>query len=458
MSRNADFFSTDRARVYTVSELNREVRGALEHGYPSLWISGEISNFRQPMGAHMYFTLKDAGSQVRAVLFRGSQYGLKFTPADGMEVIVHGRISVYEPRGEYQVVCDLLEPKGLGALQAALEKLKAKLDAEGLFSVERKKPIPPFPVRLALITSPTGAAVKDFLQTATRRFPGVHVLICPVRVQGAAAAGEIAGAIEWVNLREAAEVIAVVRGGGSLEDLWPFNEELLVRAIAASAIPVVTGVGHETDFTLADFAADQRALTPTDAARIAVPDAAEIRDRLLGLAEDLHSAVSREVSDRRLALLRLSGRLDRSRDIINDARQLIEDRVQTLTAALRGLIILKRGSIGELQRRAAENHPRQRVVLMRARCGELSHRFGIVMTSMLREKRRGLGDAARLLNGLSPLTVLERGYSLIFNAEGVVVRDATEIRMGDLVTLKFSRGSAEAEIKKTSPRDSGEAK
>lgn len=449
MSSNLNLFGGARSRVYTVSELNRELRGALERGYPSIWISGEISNFRQPMGAHMYFTLKDINSQIRAVLFRGSQYGLKFTPTDGMEVLVHGRISVYEARGEYQLVCDQVEPKGLGALQVALEQLRVKLDGEGLFSVERKKTIPPFPARIALVTSPTGAAVKDFLKTAVRRFPCVHVLICPVRVQGENAAEEVACAIEWVNRRKAAEVIAVVRGGGSLEDLWPFNEERLVRAVALSVIPVVTGVGHETDFTLSDFAADQRALTPTDAARIAVPDAAEIRDRLQSLADDMQVALLREIGDRRLALVTLAGRLDRSRDIVNDTRQVIEDRIQSMSTAFRSEIRLKRDLIGAMQQRAAENHPRQRVMLMRARCRELSHRFGVSMTSMLKERRRSLGDAARLLNGLSPLTVLDRGYSLVFDTRGAVVRAANEIHAGETVTLKFSHGTAAAEIMTT---------
>jgi exodeoxyribonuclease VII large subunit len=410
------------------------------------------------MGAHMYFTLKDAGSQIRAVLFRGAQQHLRVTPADGMEVIVHGRISVYEPRGEYQVICDRVEPKGLGALQAALERLKARLDAEGLFAIDRKRRIPPFPERIALVTSPTGAAVKDFLRAATRRFPGVHVLICPVRVQGDTAAGEVAAAIEWVNRHDAAEVIAIVRGGGSLEDLWPFNEEPLVRAIAGSAIPVVTGVGHETDVTLADFAADQRALTPTDAARIVVPDADEIRRQLEGLADGMTGQLDRIVADGRLALERLAGRLDRSRDIVNDARQLIEDRAAALSAALRAIVHDRRAAIGDVLRRAAENHPRQRVALMRARAEDLSHRLDVATRSSLKEKRRGLADTARLLNGLSPLTVLDRGYGLVFTAADELVRDAALLDVGDLVRIRLSRGTADAEIKKTSPGDPREVK
>ena len=275
----------------------------------------------------------------------------------------------------------------------------------------------------------------------------MHVLICPVRVQGDSAAEEVAQAIEWLNRHRAAEVVAIVRGGGSLEDLWPFNEARLVRAISASAIPIVTGVGHETDFTLADFAADQRALTPTDAARIAVPDAAEIRSRLEGLDEDLRAALEREIGDWRLSLEQLARRLDRSRDVVDDARQLIEDRVQTMSAALLGRIRLKREAIHGVQRRAAENHPRQRVSLMHARCEELSHRHATAITSALREKKRALADTARLLNGLSPLTVLDRGYSLVLNAEGSLVRDAAALHAGDKVSIRLSRGTADAETR-----------
>ena len=440
-----DLFIRQR-RVYTVSELTREVRGSLESAYPSVWIEGEISNFRQPMGAHMYFTLKDAGAQIKAVLFRGAQRGLTFTPADGMEVIARGRISVYEPRGEYQIVCDSIEPKGRGALQAAFEELRARLAAEGLFAVERKKPIPPFPVTIGLVTSPGGAAVQDFLRTAVRRFFGVHVLIYPVRVQGDSAAAEVAGALEWFNRHVAADVIAVVRGGGSLEDLWPFNEEILVRAIAISTIPVVTGVGHETDFTLADFAADQRALTPTDAARIAVPDAAELRERALGLAEDLRVTLAREVGDRRLKLERLNNRLDRSRDIVNEARQQIEEQVQAMSNMLSIRIRRGRDQINHALRRAAENHPRQRVTFMRARSADFSHRLGVTLANDLHEKRRKLIDAARLLRGLSPFAVLDRGYSLVFDRHGALVRAAVDIQSGDAVSIKFAGGSAEAEI------------
>jgi exodeoxyribonuclease VII large subunit len=435
--------------VFTVSELTRAVRGTVERAFPSVWVSGEISNFRTPAGRHLYFTLKDSASQIRVVFFRGANRYLKFTPADGMEVVAHGRLSVYETRGEYQLVCETLEPKGLGALQAAFEELKARLQAEGLFDESRKRALPVFPSVVGLITSPTGAAMRDFLKTAVRRFSGVHVLVHPARVQGDSAAAEVTAALAWFNDRGAADVVAIVRGGGSFEDLWPFNEETLCRAVAQSGIPVVTGIGHESDFTLADFAADARALTPTDAARLAVPDAGELRQKTLSLRDDAETALLRTLGGLRLGLERRISVLDRSRNIVDEARQEIEDRVETLSRCALSTVRTNRGRLNDILHRVTENHPRQRLVLARARFSDLSGRMDASARALLRDRRQRLADAARLLEGLSPLSVLDRGYSLVHDTAGRIVSNSEMLRPGDAVSLRFARGGAGAMITST---------
>jgi len=257
-------------KVWTVSQLTARIRDLLEAEFDDVWIAGEISNTHASQAGHIYFTLKDEKSQIRCACFRDKLRGIKFRPEDGLNVTVRGSISIYEARGEYQVYVTQIEPIGLGALQLAFEQLKARLEAEGLFDDERKKPLPLLPRRIGLVTSPTGAAVRDVLRILKRRFPNVYVLLYPVRVQGEEAAGEIAAALKYFGREQAADVLLLVRGGGSLEDLWAFNEEQVARAIAACPIPVITGIGHETDFTIADFVADVRASTPSNAAEIVV--------------------------------------------------------------------------------------------------------------------------------------------------------------------------------------------
>ncbi|MDD2903707.1 MAG: exodeoxyribonuclease VII large subunit, partial [Syntrophales bacterium] len=283
-------------QIYTVSSLTREIRQRLETGFPLVWVSGEISNLRQPSSGHYYFTLKDEGAQLRCVLFKGNHLRLRFKPQEGSQVLCRGRLTVYEPRGEYQLVLDYLEPLGWGALAQAFEALKARLQAEGLFAPEYKKPLPYLPRRLALVTSPTGAVVRDFLRLLGQRFPNVEVLIYPVKVQGAAAAGEIAAALDDLAQYPGLEVIVLARGGGSLEDLWPFNEEMVARAIHRCPLPVVSAVGHEVDFTIADFVADVRASTPSAAVELVVPDKVELLRRLGHLEAALSLGWKRRVS------------------------------------------------------------------------------------------------------------------------------------------------------------------
>lgn len=333
----------DTRRIFTVSEVTKDLRQLLEDNFPSLWISGEISNFKAAASGHFYFTLKDEDSQLTAVMFKGHNQLLKFQLEDGLEIIVHGRITVYEPRGQYQIIIDYAEPKGLGALQLAFEQLKKKLEIEGLFDKEYKKPIPYLPRKVGIVTSPKGAVLHDIQTVLTRRFPNIEILINPVKVQGDEAAEEIAEAIDEMNRRSDVDVLIVGRGGGSLEDLWSFNEEIVVRSIFNSQIPVISAVGHETDYTLSDLAADLRAPTPSAAAELAVPR----KEDLVALIDEHYSglkyAIGQYISTIRDKISFVSSRL------VDTEKQLIKDKqhdyreVFLRLKALSPLDLLKRG-------------------------------------------------------------------------------------------------------------------
>ena len=316
--------------IYTVSALTREVRDRLETYFSLVWVSGEVSNLRQPLSGHYYFTLKDAGAQLRAVLFKGSHQHMRFKPQEGSQFLCRGRLTVYEPRGEYQLVVDYLEPLGLGALAQAFEVLKTRLKDEGLFAPELKKPLPFLPKKIALVTSPTGAAVRDFLRLLRQRFPNVEVLIYPVKVQGAEAAGEIARALDDLAAYPGVEVIVLARGGGSLEDLWPFNEEVVARAIHRCQTPVVSAVGHEVDFTIADFVADKRAPTPSAAVELVAPDKAELKRRLARLGAALAGTLARRRDLARQHLSLMARRLPDMRRSLVDLRLRVDDKAEVL--------------------------------------------------------------------------------------------------------------------------------
>ena len=308
--------------IYTVSELTAKLKTHLKLFFPNIWVEGEISNLRIPSSGHYYFTLKDSQSQIRGVMFRSQQRILPFVPEDGMRVICRGRVNVYEPRGEYQLLVETLEPKGKGALQLAFEQLKKKLQAEGFFNEERKRPIPTLPGRIAIITSPTGAALRDILKILNRRFSNLEILIVPVKVQGDEAPGEIARALTIVNMQHAADVIIVARGGGSLEDLWAFNTELVARAIFTSAIPVISAVGHEIDFTIADFVADLRAPTPSAAAELVVRDKQELQQMLSHYSIRLKNTLRNCLEQNRSTIGYLS------RHLIDPAKRIINYQIQ----------------------------------------------------------------------------------------------------------------------------------
>src|SRR5262245_5647296 len=430
-------------RVYTVSELTRAVKDTLEGRFGGLWIEGEISNLRVHTSGHVYFTLKDEEAQVRAVLFRSRVRRVRFEPADGLHVLTFGRLDVYAVRGEYQLVCEVLEPKGLGALQLAFEQLKARLAAEGLFEAGRKRPLPALPRRVGLVTSPTGAAVRDFLRVVTRRFAGLQVLVCPVRVQGDTASDEIVEALSRLNRMGGLDVIVLARGGGSLEDLWAFNEEPVARAIAASKIPVISAVGHETDVTIADFVADLRAPTPSAAAELVVREKTELVRHLTTLRARLGQAIARRTG-------RHADRLAdfRRRRVLTDPGRPLRDwarRLDDLGARLHRAMTRHHARAQERLARAARalrpallgapvRHQRQLV-------RQLEGRLARAVRSETARRRRAAEALAAQLDGLSPLACLARGYAIAALASGEVLTRADRVRVGERVNVRLREGS-----------------
>jgi len=423
--------SADRA-VLTVSELTARIREALEDRFTTVWVEGEISNYRVYGSGHAYFTLKDADAQLRVVLFRNRARRIKFEPGDGLHVMAFGSIEVYPQRGEYQMVIELLEPKGLGALQLAFDQLKARLQAEGLFDQARKRELPRFPRKIGVVTSPSGAAIRDVLRVIGRRFGELHIVIAPARVQGDGAAEEIAQGLRDLNALGDVDVIIVGRGGGSLEDLWAFNEEVVARAIAGSKAPVVSAVGHEVDFTIADFVADLRAPTPSAAAELVVREKQAVVDTLAELTERLERAAARPLRDLERRVDELSLRLGRGvRASVERARhrQRLADRG---LAAASPLARLSRGR-NLLERLDARLRD------------EIRHRFA--------GSQHRLGAAVGRLDSLSPLAVLGRGYSLTRTATGEIVRNAGQVKVGDDVRVLLDAGSLDARVAATRERD-----
>jgi exodeoxyribonuclease VII large subunit len=393
--------------VYSVSRLNREVRVLLERGFGSLWLEAEISNFARPSSGHWYFSLKDAAAQVRCAMFRQRNMLCAFTARDGQKVLVRARIGLYEPRGEYQLIVDHMEDAGLGALKRQFEELSAKLSQEGLFAAERKRPLPGLPRRIGVITSPTGAAVRDILHVLARRFPAAAVLIYPVPVQGAQAAAEITAALELAGRRAECDVLILARGGGSLEDLWAFNDERLARAIVASPIPVITGIGHEIDFTIADFAADVRAPTPSAAAELVVPDAQEWLDAFTQFAARLQRCMRRRIEERRERLRWLTGR-------------------------------------------ASLVSPSARLKLQLSRLESLDQRLGRAWRQAMSSRRDKLLPLIRTLHAVSPLATLERGYAIVSLESGDILRDAADAKPGAIIEARLARGRVRAKVEEAS--------
>ncbi len=480
-------------RIWTVSELTQRIRAVLESEFYDQWIEGEVSNCHAAQSGHLYFTLKDAKAQIRCVCFRDQARILKFRPEDGLHVTVRGSISVYESRGEYQIYVTHIEPVGLGALQLAFEQLKKRLQSEGLFDQERKKALPILPRSIGLVTSPRGAAVRDILNVLRRRFPNLRVLLYPVRVQGDGAAGDVVQALRYFNRTRLVEVLILARGGGSLEDLWTFNEEIVARAISDSLIPIITGVGHETDFTIADFVADVRAPTPSAAAEIVVRMRQEFerhiaehqrqlaqrirylllerRHRIRDLEvhrgfrriEDLVRRRRQQVDELSSGLAEgLRGRLEKARQRLRVSGARIESfdlrgRAQALRvrvarstgelrAALERAVALKRRRFAAAQVRMASLDLRARVGRLRRRLDQQAQELRVRGDRFLVAKRRRL-EAARLqLEERSPLRLLERGYAIAYDAAGKVLRSVDQVALGDEIAVRLARGQLDATV------------
>jgi exodeoxyribonuclease VII large subunit len=436
-------------KIYTVSQLTAVVKNLLEQKFALIWITGEISNFRVPGSGHYYFTLKDADAQINTVMFRGQNRNLKFMPEDGMSVTGFGRISVYELRGVYQMILEYLEPSGIGALQAAFEQLKARLSAEGLFDAVHKKPIPFLPRRICLITSPTGAVVHDMIRVIQRRFENVAIDILPVKVQGAGAEADILSALNTINAHPTADVAILARGGGSLEDLAVFNTESVARAIFASAIPIISAVGHETDFTIADFVADLRAPTPSAAAELVVPVKSDLKHCLVLLNRRMDSGCRRFIQSQRNCLEKLTRRLVHPRKKVDDYRLRIDDVTARLYRRMDRYIRSRNEKLSWRVQRLYATDPRRWISVYRDRVSGCMDTLIQRRINQLNTKRMKLQMLNGRLHALSPAAVLDRGFSIARLIPGkTIITDARNIDEGRLIEILLARGSLTCRVER----------
>lgn len=445
-------FSDNEKKIYKVSEITEEIKALLEAKFEYVWVEGEISNFRIPTSGHFYFTLKDESSQIRAVMFRSQNRLLAFQPEDGMHVVVRGRVTVYGVKGEYQLILDFMEPKGVGALQLAFEQLKQKLQKEGVFDPSKKVPIPFLPKRIAVVTSPTGAAIRDILNILYRRYPNIEVLIAAVRVQGEGAAEEIAKAIEDLNSLKGIDVMILARGGGSLEDLWPFNEEVVARAIFKSKIPVVSAVGHEIDFTISDFVSDLRAPTPSAAAELVVKDKAKLIDELRINREYLEGAMKRGLSQRREAIEQLSKRLGDPRRRFAELRLRLDDNQDRLQKAMEISIRLGRDAVSKALASIGHLKPLKDIRVYTQDLSQITKALKGVIELFLMNLRQELKGQISLLDSLSPLSVLKRGYAIAKRLPSMeILRDASVLQKGDLLKVTLHKGETRCKVEEVDP-------
>jgi len=445
------FRPADR-RTWTVRDLVAAVRNHIEREYSDVWVEGEISNFRAHESGHLYFTLKDRSAQIRVVMFRSSARLLRFRPENGMQVVARGRVTIYEDRGEMQISAEYLEPKGAGALQIAFEQLKAKLEAEGLFATARKKPIPALPARIGIVTSPQAAALHDILNILQRRHHTANVLIFPAQVQGDAAPLEVTAGIRYFNKARNVDVIIVARGGGSAEDLAAFNHEGLARAVAASEIPVISAIGHETDFTILDFVADLRAPTPSAAAELVIRSRQEVDEQLETLGQRLGKAMRYHLLIARQNLTELAqhGTFARMMDLIHRRAQRTDDLVNRLAHAQRDILEKQRRRFEILS--ATVRHYDVRRVLSGI-TKDLDARVMAIVSATrnsLLERRVRVARMDTALQALSPLAILDRGYALVFDASDKLLKDASKVKVGDQISARLARGTIDAIVSKPS--------
>jgi exodeoxyribonuclease VII large subunit len=436
-------------RVYTVSELNSEMKLLVEATYPMVWVEGEISNFQQPGSGHFYFNLKDPKSVLKAVMWKSSHRYLKWQPKNGMKVMVHGRVTVYEPQGCYQIDVVQIVPHGKGDLYAAFEQLKEKLHKEGLFDAARKRPIPLFPKKIGIITSRTGAAIRDILNILNRRFANLHILIFPATVQGEEAAPSIIEGLRALNLSKQIEVIILARGGGSIEDLWPFNEELVARAIAASRIPVISAVGHETDTTIADFVADLRAPTPSAAAEMVIRQKSELAESLMNFTKRMNSCLQSRLLflKNRLNVAAQHRALAGLPQKIRTIQQTVDDYEGRLQRGLIRYHQIQNRRLIHCQINSAQL--RHLIQIKRARLLDLFGKTQAAMSKRIHIYHRSLEKYDAKLTSLSPLAVLERGYSIACDAEGTILKSASQVHPGEIIQVRLHSGRLKSEVKET---------
>jgi exodeoxyribonuclease VII large subunit len=438
----------DGPKIYSVVELTREIKGVLEGRFPNVLVEGEVSNLRTPASGHLYFTLKDDEAVLDAVLFRTEARRLRFKLENGLSLVARGRLAVYEPQGRYQLVCDGVDPLGAGALQVAFEQLKEKLQREGLFDAARKRKLPFLPRRIAVVTSPSGAAVHDFLRVLHRRYPSLPVLIVPARVQGEGAAQEVARGIARAAKQAKIDVVVIARGGGSLEDLWAFNEEVVARAIVACPVPTVSAVGHEIDVTIADFCADLRAPTPTAAAELIVREKAELQADLAQRRARLQRGLEAQLARRQSQLDRLRGRVADPRRLIGDRKLRVDKLRQRLEDAARRELSARSEKVRRLRDRLQQQHPRERLHRLHREVARLAEKLKALAARALAARRHKFEGLGGRLQALSPLKVLARGYAVAFDARGHALTSAAQVQPGEQVRVRLHQGELSTQVLK----------
>ncbi|MBI5417039.1 exodeoxyribonuclease VII large subunit [Candidatus Poribacteria bacterium] len=445
-----DYFETKR-KIYSVTEITRNIKETLETRFANVWLEGEISTLRRPGSGHIYFTLKDEISQIKAVIFKYNNQRLRFELEDGLKIVGFGTVGVYEKRGEYQIILEVIEPLGLGALQLAFEKLKKKLEAEGLFANERKRPIPLFPKKIGIVTSPTGAVVRDILNIINRRFCNVHIIIYPVRVQGEGSAQEISDAIREFNKFEDIDVMIIGRGGGSLEDLWAFNEEIVARAIYESKIPIISAVGHEIDFTIADFVADLRAPTPSAAAELVVQNKSNIENTIKIHIERIVSSIKNTLSNlkNKTDYLTESNCFIKPEEIVQQKSQMVDEYHDRINELILNMYKNKTDKIDVLYNSIIHLGPFNKITQLREKAGSQEHRLISGIINSINRIKADMNVFIAKLDILSPLAILSRGYSITFTLpDKKLLIKSTETSPGKELEIKLAEGEILCEVKK----------
>ena len=432
--------------IFSVSQLNRRSKQLLETHLPLIWVSGELSNLAQPGSGHWYFSLKDDRAQVRCAMFKQANQRLRWNPASGQQVLVRARVSLYEGRGDYQLIVEHMEEAGAGALQQAYEALKSKLEQEGLFDENRKLELPLFPTHIGIITSPTGAAIRDILSVMGRRYPIAPITVIPVSVQGETAAAEMLAALKKATSFGEFDLLIIGRGGGSIEDLWTFNNEALARAIADCPIPIVSAVGHEVDFTICDFVADARAATPSASAEIATPDLAEWEQLLDSWQFQLRKQQQGIIKQKRQQLLHLRNRLRHPEEKIKGQRQQLEQVKNGLIRTINHRLAMHKQTLQQQQARCRQQHPQHRFKRLQEMLEEYQRRSQQATEHAIRQKQQHLSAAAQLLNAVSPLQILGRGYGIVTRDDGSVVRSSKDIKAGDIVSTQLAQGRFKSSV------------